>query len=369
MAVSFPALRPTTRTYTAPEYAQLDPQYVGVVSYPRLLGSKPGRAKLSLTFENIPDSAAALIIASWMNSLTGFLPLALPPEIVSGIENANLANRMQTGQHLDWFFDGPPKQNSVIKGVSTVQVELVGDISNFARSEADPVLLVTWDGVTPVLNDPSASVIIADSRDLIASEISSTASVETSASGDYSSGEFFESGGFWLYEIDRAPVQALDFTYECWVQHGPLNGALQSYQVVYIETPVVDQDPFSVGIGSIVDLVDNEPVLSVSISCSISQAGTTFVQNIPIEAPQHLCIQRINGTFYYYFNGASVTTISAQEAVSVNFVDCVTILFSLTTQGEMPLANVKLGQIRLTPKRARYPVNGFTPDPLPFGLV
>lgn len=130
MPVSFPALRPTSRTYTAPEYAQLNPQYVGVVSYPRLLSSKPGKATLSLTFENIPDGDAALIIASWMNSLTGFLPLALPPEIVSGIENSALATRIQTGQHLDWFFDGPPKQNSVIKGISTVQVELKGDISN-----------------------------------------------------------------------------------------------------------------------------------------------------------------------------------------------------------------------------------------------
>jgi hypothetical protein len=128
MAVSFPALRPTSRTYTAPEYALLSPQYVGTVSYPRLLGSKPGKAKLSLSFENIPDGDAALIIASWMNSLTGFLPITLPTEIVAGIDDAGLASRIQTGQHLDWFFDGPPKQNSVIKGLSTVQVELVGDI-------------------------------------------------------------------------------------------------------------------------------------------------------------------------------------------------------------------------------------------------
>lgn len=129
MAVSFPALRPTTRTYTAPEYALRSPQYVGTVSYPRLLSSKPGKAKLSLSFDNIPDSDAALIIASWMNSLTGFLSLDLPPEIVSGIANVDLATRIHTGQHLDWFFDGPPKQNSVIKGMSTVQVELTGDIA------------------------------------------------------------------------------------------------------------------------------------------------------------------------------------------------------------------------------------------------
>ncbi len=106
----------------------LNPQYVNNVAYPRLLGSKPGKATLSLSFENIPDSDAALIIAAWMNSLTGFLPVALPPEIVSGIEDSALASRIQTGQHLEWFFDSPPKQTSVVKGISSIQVELIGDI-------------------------------------------------------------------------------------------------------------------------------------------------------------------------------------------------------------------------------------------------
>lgn len=129
MTISFPAIRPTSRAFTAPEYALVNPQFVSTVEYPRLLGSKPGRAKLSLSFENIPDSDAALIIASFMNTLTGFLPLQLPLEIVAGIEDSELATRIQTGQHLDWYFDGPPRQNSVIKGVSSVQVELVGDIS------------------------------------------------------------------------------------------------------------------------------------------------------------------------------------------------------------------------------------------------
>lgn len=128
MTVLFPALRPTTRSYTAPEFAQLNPLFVNSIAFPRLLGSQPGKARLSLSFENIPDSDAALIIASYMNSLTGFLPLSLPTEIVSGVDNSSLATRIQTGQHLEWYFNGPPKQSSIIKGISTVQVELIGDI-------------------------------------------------------------------------------------------------------------------------------------------------------------------------------------------------------------------------------------------------
>lgn len=129
MTVHFPGLRPTTRSYEPPEFAQLQPEYVGSIAYPRLLASKPSKAKLSLTYENIEDSDAAKIMAAFMNSLTGFLPIALPVEITSGIEDNTLATQIKTGAHLDWYFDGPPRQSSVIAGISTVQVELSGDIS------------------------------------------------------------------------------------------------------------------------------------------------------------------------------------------------------------------------------------------------
>lgn len=128
MTISFPAFRPTTRSYSAPEFSQLNPLFVNSIAYPRLLGSKPGKAKLTLSFDNIPDSDAALIIAAYMNTLTGFLPIDLPPEIVAGIDDTSLALRIQTGQHLEWYFDGPPKQSSVSSGISTVQVDLIGDI-------------------------------------------------------------------------------------------------------------------------------------------------------------------------------------------------------------------------------------------------
>lgn len=128
MTITFPALRPTSRNYGAPDFPTLNPKYVDAVAYPRLVGSKPSKASLSLNYENIPDSDAALIIAAYMNTLTGFLPISLPPEVVSGITDATLSSRIQTGQHLDWYFNGPPKQSSVIKGISNVQVEFIGDI-------------------------------------------------------------------------------------------------------------------------------------------------------------------------------------------------------------------------------------------------
>lgn len=127
MAVQFPAIRPTTRSFEAAEFASVDPDYAGTVAYPRLLGSKPGKAKLSMTFENIADADAALIIASYLNSLSGFFPLSMPAEVVAGVSDEELAIKIKNADHMDWHFDGPPRQSSVIGGISTVQVELVAD--------------------------------------------------------------------------------------------------------------------------------------------------------------------------------------------------------------------------------------------------
>lgn len=123
----FPAIRPTSRTYVAPEFASVSPLYADVVSYPRILGSKAGEARLSMSFENISDKNAALILASFINSLSGFLPVILPTTIVAGIEDVSLARRIQLGEHLQWYFAEPPRQSSVMAGISTVQVELIGD--------------------------------------------------------------------------------------------------------------------------------------------------------------------------------------------------------------------------------------------------
>lgn len=129
MAHIFPALRPTTRQYECPEYAQKRPEYVNTVAYSRLMGSKPGKAKLTLTFENILDDNAALIIGCYINSLSGFFPIDLPDEIIAGIDDEELANKIQTGEHLQWFFNSPPDQTAVMRNISTVKVELIGDIS------------------------------------------------------------------------------------------------------------------------------------------------------------------------------------------------------------------------------------------------
>lgn len=128
MAVAFPSLRPTERQYTAGGYPVRRPDFFSISENPRLMGNKSFDAKLSLSFENIDDADAALIVQKYNETYGGFFPLLLPVEIVSGIEDSNLATRIRTGQHLVWRFSGPPDVTSVMIGVSSVKVELVASL-------------------------------------------------------------------------------------------------------------------------------------------------------------------------------------------------------------------------------------------------
>jgi len=62
MAIDFPALTPTARQFTAPEWPTnfLDAQ--SGVTTRRLWGDKPARASLTLTFANVSDTDVAAVM-------------------------------------------------------------------------------------------------------------------------------------------------------------------------------------------------------------------------------------------------------------------------------------------------------------------
>lgn len=104
------------------------PDFYAVVESPRLMGDKSYDAKLSLSYTNIDDTEAVEFIETYNDSFSGFFPLNLPVETVSGIDDLDLATRIQTGQHLVWFFEGPPDITSVFIGVSSVRVNLTASL-------------------------------------------------------------------------------------------------------------------------------------------------------------------------------------------------------------------------------------------------
>jgi hypothetical protein len=130
MAVSFPSITPTNRSFSAPIYPVTVYRSQSGVSVRRLWASQPSNARLSLTFSNIADADAADILTCYNNALGSVDTLSLPSTVFNGAETALSRYLSQTGTILNWRFadDTPPKVDSVVPGRSSVSLELIASL-------------------------------------------------------------------------------------------------------------------------------------------------------------------------------------------------------------------------------------------------
>jgi len=131
MAVTFPSIEPTSRSFNAPKWPTSGMTSQSGVTTRRLWGSRPSQAQLALTFENITDDNAALILAAYNSAKGSTINLVLPSIIFNGA-SSNLANWLNTssnGAGMQWFFsEEPPSVESVAPGRSSVRVALVAEL-------------------------------------------------------------------------------------------------------------------------------------------------------------------------------------------------------------------------------------------------
>lgn len=131
MAINFPAIEPTARRFVAPKWPTTGVVSQSGVTTRRLWGSRPSQAQLDLTFTNITDNNAALILAAYNSAKGATTDLTLPSAIFNGA-SGNLATWLDTtatGAGMKWFFtEEPPTLESVSPGVSTVNVRLVAEL-------------------------------------------------------------------------------------------------------------------------------------------------------------------------------------------------------------------------------------------------
>jgi hypothetical protein len=132
MTVEFPANVPTSRSFTAPRWPTSSSRSQSGVSTIRLWGSQPSQANLSLSYVNIPDADAALFISRYNSAKGPITEVTLPSEAFTGL-SSQLRTQFDIAagtQGLRWFFpkDDPPRITSVKPGISSVQVNLVGEL-------------------------------------------------------------------------------------------------------------------------------------------------------------------------------------------------------------------------------------------------
>ena len=131
MAVAFPSVTPTSRSFTAPRWPTSGITSQSGVTTRRLWGSRPSQAQLSLTFNNISDDNAALIAGAYNSAKGATVELTLPAVIFYGASSALKAwlDTSATGAGMQWFFsEEPPSIESVAPGRSSVRINLVAEL-------------------------------------------------------------------------------------------------------------------------------------------------------------------------------------------------------------------------------------------------
>jgi hypothetical protein len=127
MAIAFPSLKPSSRSYNPGTYPQTEFRAQnGAVTVVRF-GSRRVNAELSLSFENITDSNAALILKNYeaVNSAWDWVTFT-SNDGAAGAGSA-LADYLREvgGSGLRWRYADPPSVSSVVPGRSTVQCKFI----------------------------------------------------------------------------------------------------------------------------------------------------------------------------------------------------------------------------------------------------
>ena len=105
------------------------------VIFKRAFGNRQTGYTLDLTFRNIGDtselrsrSGTAKQIIDHYNDVDGtFSSFALPARVFEGMDN-DFKDLIRSPSNIKWRYVGPPKVQSVKSGVSTVTVNLVGEL-------------------------------------------------------------------------------------------------------------------------------------------------------------------------------------------------------------------------------------------------
>lgn len=132
MAVTFPSIEPTGRSFTAPRWPTSGITTQSGVTTRRLWGSRPSQARLSLSFNNITDANAALITKAYNDAKGATTDLTLPTELFAGASSTltTWLDGSATGAGLRWFFseDPPTVESGSVPGRSNVNLTLVAEL-------------------------------------------------------------------------------------------------------------------------------------------------------------------------------------------------------------------------------------------------
>lgn len=131
MPVAFPAIEPSSRSFTQGGYPATWPDHRGFQHVGRLWGSVGGDAQLDLGFEYLRHSQTEALIDAFDNALSGYIAMTLPEQIACGILDADYEARITgAGLAYSWFMLEPPRIRSRSGGLSDATCKLIGRLES-----------------------------------------------------------------------------------------------------------------------------------------------------------------------------------------------------------------------------------------------
>lgn len=128
-AVSFPALIPSSRSYTPGVFPEQQFQAQNGAVVRVRYGNQRYSSSLSLTFANITDSNAALILQNYVDVMDDDNYAEFTTGNVAAGASTNLVPWIrETNSLLKWKYAEPPSVTSVKPGLSTVTCEFIGEL-------------------------------------------------------------------------------------------------------------------------------------------------------------------------------------------------------------------------------------------------
>ena len=129
MSATFPSsITPSKRDFTLGQYPTKVYRSLAGTTVKRSYGNKPSSYQLTLQYENIGDDRVLEFINHYNTTGGGFSRFALPNKIFSGM-SAELRDTIKAPYNIRWEYSGPPKVQSVYNGISTVSIDLTGEIN------------------------------------------------------------------------------------------------------------------------------------------------------------------------------------------------------------------------------------------------
>jgi len=128
-AVSFPALIPSSRSYTPGVFPEQQFQAQNGAVVRVRYGNQRYSSSLSLTFANITDANAALILQNFVDVMDDDNYAEFTTSnVAAGVSTDLVPWIRETNSLLKWKYASPPSVTSVKPGLSTVACEFIGEL-------------------------------------------------------------------------------------------------------------------------------------------------------------------------------------------------------------------------------------------------